>query len=101
MLRSLSGSDEITSVNLQPRLCLASIYFITWFFSMITNIANRDQTSTYISQVRENHPTSTELSMAKHIFDPRPTQGSMYMSRQGSSMHQVFSSNSYNLMHQT
>jgi len=25
--------------------------------------------------VTGNHPTSTGLSMAKHIFDPRPTQG--------------------------
>ena len=27
----------------------------------------------------ENHPTSTELSMAKHLFDPRPTQDSRYI----------------------
>ena len=35
--------------------------------------------STYISQVIGNHLTSTELSMAMHIFDPRPTQGSRYI----------------------
>ena len=73
MLRYLSGLDGITSVNLHPRLRLASIYIITGFFSMIANITNRDQTSTYISQVTRNHMTSTELSMAKHIFDPGPT----------------------------
>jgi len=72
-MRSLSGSDRITSVILQPRLHPASIYIITWFFSMIANIANHDQVSTYSSQVTENHPTSTELSMAKHLFDPGPT----------------------------
>jgi len=42
--------------------------------SMLANIANRDQVSTYLSQVTGNHPASTELSMAKHHFDPRPTQ---------------------------
>ena len=58
--------------------------------STIAIIANRDQISTYILQVIGNHPTSTGLSMAKHIFDPRPTQGLKYISGQGSSMHQVF-----------
>ena len=72
-MRSLCGSDGITSVILQPRLRPASIYIVTLFFSMIVNIANRDQVSTYILQVIGNHPTSTELSMAKHIFTPRPT----------------------------
>jgi hypothetical protein len=70
---SLSGSDGITSVILQPRLHSASIYIITWFFSMIANIANRDQVSTYSLQVTGNHLTSTELSMAKHLFDLGPT----------------------------
>jgi hypothetical protein len=73
MMRSLISTDKITSVILQPRLCLTSIYIITWFFSMIANIANRDQVSIYSSQEIGNHLTSTELSMAKHIFDPRPT----------------------------
>ena len=41
--------------------------------STIAIIANGDQISTYIVQVTGNHPTSTELSMAKHIFDPEPT----------------------------
>ena len=58
--------------------------------SMIAIIANRDQISIYILQVTGNHPTSTELSMAKHIFDPGPTRGLKYISGQGSSMHQVF-----------
>ena len=57
------------------RLRPASIYIIPWFFSTITNIANRASVSTYISQVTGNHRTSTDLSMAKHIFDPRPTPG--------------------------
>jgi len=38
------------------------------------NIANRDQVSTYLSQVTGNHPASTELSMANHYFDPGPIQ---------------------------
>jgi len=42
--------------------------------STIANIANRDQVSTYLSQVTGNHPASTELSMAKHQFDSGPTQ---------------------------
>jgi hypothetical protein len=41
--------------------------------STIANIANRDQVSTYISQVTENHPTFTGLSIDKHMFDPGPT----------------------------
>jgi len=68
---------------------------------MIENIANRDQVSTYSSQVTENHPTSTEPSMAKHLFDPGPTEGSRYISGQGNYMYQVFPINPYNLMHQT
>ena len=44
-------------------------------FSTIANIANRALVSTYISQVIGNHPTATSLSMAKLIFDPKPTQG--------------------------
>ena len=100
-LWSLSSLDGITSVNLKPGLRLASIYIITWFCSTIANIANHDPVSTYISQVIGNGPTSTELSMAKHIFDPGPTQGSRYISGQGNDMQQVFPINSYNLMHQT
>ena len=79
MMLSLSGLDGITSIILQPTLRPASIYITTWFFSTIANIANRDLVSTYISQVIGNHPTSTELSMAKHIFDPGPTPVSMYI----------------------
>jgi hypothetical protein len=41
--------------------------------STIANIVNCDQISTYISQVIGNHSTSTGPSIAKHIFDPRPT----------------------------
>ena len=55
--------------------------------STIANIANRGLISTYISQVTGNHPTSTDLSIAKHIFDPGLK---VYISGQGSSMHQVF-----------
>ena len=57
------------------RLRPASIYITPWFFSMTANIANRALVSTYISQVIGNHLTSTGLSMAKHVFDPGPTQG--------------------------
>ena len=46
---------------------------ITWLFSTISNIVNRALVSTYILQVTGNHPTSTSLSIAKHIFDPGPT----------------------------
>jgi len=38
-----------------------------------SNIANHALVTTYISPVIGNHPTSTGLSIAKHIFDPRPT----------------------------
>ena len=41
--------------------------------STIANITNRALVSTYISQVTENHLTSTGLSIAKHTFDPGPT----------------------------
>ena len=60
---SLIGIDGITWINLPHRLHPTSIYIITWFFSTIANIANRDQVSTYISQVTGNHLTSTELSI--------------------------------------
>ena len=83
------------------RLHLASSYITPWFCSTIANIANCASVSTYISQVTGNHPTSTGLSMVKHIFDPRPTQGLKYITGQGSSMHQVVPINSYNLMYQT
>jgi hypothetical protein len=48
-------------------------------------------------------PDFYRLSMAKHIYsilDLHKVQG-IYISRQGRYMHQVFPSNSYNLMHQT
>ena len=48
--------------------------------STIAIIANRDQLSTYMFQVIGNHLTSTVLSKAKHIFDPRPTRDSRYIS---------------------
>ena len=35
-------------------------------FPTIANIANRDQSSSYISPVTGNHPTSTGLCIAKH-----------------------------------
>ena len=57
------------------RLRLASSFITQWFYSTIANVANRASVSTYISQVIGNHPTSTGLSRAKHIFDPGPTQG--------------------------
>ena len=40
--------------------------------STIENITNHALVSTYISQVTGNHLTSTDLSIAKHTFDPRP-----------------------------
>ena len=55
------------------RLRPASIYITLWFFFTIANITNRASVSTYTSQVTGNHPTSTGLSMAKHVFDPGPT----------------------------
>ena len=48
--------------------------------SMIAIIANRDQIYTYILQVIGNHPTSTGLTNAKHIFDPGPIKDSRYIS---------------------
>ena len=72
------------------RLRSASSYITPLFCSMIANVANRAPVSTYISQVTGNHPTSTGLSMARHIFDPGPIIGLKYMFGQGSSMHQVF-----------
>jgi hypothetical protein len=44
----------------------------TWFFSTIANIANHDQIDPYILQVTGNHPTSIDLSLAKHLLDPEP-----------------------------
>ena len=49
------------------------LFIITWLFSTIANISNRALVSTYISPITGNHPTSTGLSIAKHIFDPGPT----------------------------
>jgi len=37
-------------------------------------MANRDQVSAYLSQVIGNHPSSTDLSIAKHHIDSGPTQ---------------------------
>jgi hypothetical protein len=39
--------------------------------STIANIANHDQIDP-ILQVTGNHPTSTDLSMAKQVFDSEP-----------------------------
>ena len=47
------------------RLCPTPSYITPWFYSMIANIANRDQVSTYIAGDRKS-PTYTDLSMAKH-----------------------------------
>jgi hypothetical protein len=84
-MRSLSSTDRITWVNLQCRLCLAFTYLITWFFFMIVNTANRDQGSTYISQVIGNHLTSTILSIAKHIsiLDLHRIWGIYFWTRKG------------------
>ena len=67
--------------------------------STIANIVNRALVSTYISQETGNHPTSTGLSLAKHLFDPGPIPVKGVISGQGMYMHQVVSFNSYNLMH--
>ena len=83
------------------KLHMASSYITPWFFSTIANIVNRAPVSTYISQVIGNHPTSTELSMAKHIFNPRPIPVKGVISGQGMYMHQVVPFNSYNLMNQS
>jgi hypothetical protein len=48
------------------------LYLHIWLFFTIANIANRDQLSTYFIGDRKP-PTSTDLSMAKQLFDPRPT----------------------------
>jgi hypothetical protein len=61
-----------STYNIPPGLRL---YFITWLFSMIANIANCDRVSTYFSQMTGNHPTSMGLSMAKYIFRPTPNIG--------------------------
>ena len=55
--------------------------------STIANIANRAPVSTYISQVIGHHPTSTGLSMAKHIFDPGPIPVKGVIAGQGIYMH--------------
>jgi hypothetical protein len=49
------------------------LYYYHMVILTIANIANCDQVSTYISQVTRNHQTSTNLSMAKQVFDPGPT----------------------------
>jgi len=67
--------------------------------STIANIANRDQVSTYLSQVIENHPASTELSMPKHHFDPGPTWV-RYKVEKEIIMQQGCHSNAYHLMQQ-
>ena len=61
------------SINIPPGLLFIHQHMV---ISMIANIANRALVFTYISQVIGNHLTSTSLSMAKHMFNPRPTQGS-------------------------
>ena len=74
-VRSLIGIGSITRVNLPQTPPGLDLLFQPWFFSTIANIANRASVSTYISQVTGNHPTSTGLSRAKHIFNPGPIQG--------------------------
>ena len=49
----------------------------------MADIANRAPVSTYISQVTGYHPTSTGLSMAKHLFDPGPIPVKGVISGQG------------------
>ena len=68
---------------------------------MMAIITNRAPVSTYISQVTGNYPTSTGLSMAKHMFDPGPIPVKGVIAGQGMYMHQVVPFNSYNLMHQS
>ena len=74
-MRSLNGIDGITRVNLHIDFTRPPVTLSHGSFFMIANIANRALVSTYISQVTGNHPTSTDLRMAKHIFNPRPTPG--------------------------
>ena len=98
MFWSLIDTDRITishhTTNIQDSTRSLFIQH-HMLFSTIANIANRASVSTYISQVTGNHPTSIGLSMAKHIFDPGPTQGLRYMFGQGNYMHQEFPINSH------
>ena len=58
------------SITIPPDLLFIHQHMV---ISTIAIISNHDQISTYISQVTGNHPTSTGLRMAKHVFDPGPT----------------------------
>ena len=75
-----------------------SLFIIsTWFFfPMVANIANRDQSSSYISQVIGNHPTSTGLSIAKHHSILHLIRIHRILSGQGKDiMQQLVPTNSY------
>jgi hypothetical protein len=77
-VRSLIDTDGITIVTTPPTykiLPSLQLQYHHMVIFTIANIANHNQLSTYISQVIGNHPTSNGLSIAKHIFDPRPTIG--------------------------
>jgi hypothetical protein len=66
--RSLTDTDGITIVQNPIRLRPVSVYSTTLgYLSKFTNTANHSQVFTYNSQVTGNHPTSTDLSMAKRI----------------------------------
>ena len=68
----------------------------TWFFSTIANIANRDQSSSYISHMTGNHLTSTSLSIAKHHSILHLTRIHMILSGQGKDiMQQLVPTNFY------
>jgi hypothetical protein len=61
---SLTDKDKIKHAQSLDPFGL-HLFIITWLFSTIASIANRDQVSTYITDDRKS-PTSTGLSMAKH-----------------------------------
>jgi hypothetical protein len=66
--RSLIDTDGITIVQNPIRLRPVSAYPSTLgYFPRFTNTANHNQVFTYSSQVTGNHPTSTDLSMAKQF----------------------------------
>jgi hypothetical protein len=96
--RSLIDADGITIVQNPIRLRPISIYpSASGYFHIIS------QVTTYISQVTENHSTSTVLSSAKHItrtYTSRVNKDIVYQDRQGYNAATV-ANNSYNLMHQS
>ena len=63
------------SITIPPGLLFIHQHMV---ISTIAIIANRDQLSTYMFQVTGNHLSSTGLSKAKHIFNPRPTKDSSW-----------------------